>query len=648
MMKNYSFYTKTNPVYFSGEIAFPIRLIFMASLITYGLLTFLGVTVAVLFNVFISWCLYFYVYYYGKSSVGITFNFLKGVFLILLVLLFIDYGVYTMVVYQKTGVFKKLYFQIWLSVLFGIPALYSVFQYGCYCFFEWKMVTNYLKVSLNVYYDRELLTYIDGIQFVNTSKLTMSDIKLEKVPCFYSEEELGKMEDNNTRNYYLEKSVFSDTMHLPFGANRLCMSWYSIVEDKYYDIELPFPFEKMILERVKYPTNVSRILRGKKAKRLNLHIHANGGIKLFNSDAILINHLNSIPISITEEVRNEKIKRHRYSHKYYNDAKAFSGLIEKIKASGGIEERFLLQNKLVPWSMTISGLEGKNYLDVFDVSFNEYEREKETLELLMLRFLPKKLEIVYRGDYLYRWLILRINSQKLYQYIQKLITGNEENPVLFDLTFENSPKMTDLKFTITSNRKTIVFTDWEIQIDKARKESMYDHLLDKNEDQTKRTLLKEAWAFVGNKQYDLAQEKCDAIIAIDPRYGYAYFLESRLVWYKEGFEACYAKRDYFIAKTKHEPSALAHIYNNYGCLLDQELRYEESIVCFEKAMESYPKEGLYVCNLAEMYCKLKVPKKAFELGKKAEKLGYESETLYTILKSEGTHDFTLSEEKIII
>jgi Tfp pilus assembly protein PilF len=638
-MKKYSSYQKTAAVYFSGESVFPIGLILIASAITYGLYYFLGMGIALFFNVLISWCFHFYLYFYGKNSVRITFDFLKGFVLILTFLLFVDYGVYTLVVYQKTGMYNELYFQLWLSILVGIPTVYNVFKYGRYYFAEWRMAANYLKVSLKIHYDRELLTYIDTVQFANTSKRTMSDIKLEKAPCFYSEEELKKMEDNCTRNYYLEKSVFSDTIHLPFGANKLFMSWYSIVEDKYYDIELPFPFEKMILEREKYPTNVSGILRGKKTKRLNLHIHSNGGIRLFNTDTVLIDHLDSIPTSITEEVRNEKIKRHRYSHEYYNDPKAFSNLTKKIKTSGGIAERFLIQNKLVPWSMTLSGLEGNNYLDVFDVSFHEYESEKETLETSMLRFLPKKLEIVYRGDYLYRWLILRINTQKLYQCIQKLTNENEESPVSFDLVFNKSSK-TDLKFTLSANGKSMVFTCWEIQIDKARKQSMDDHLLDKNEDETKQMLLKEAWALVGNKQYALAQEKCDAILTIDPRYGYAYFLESRLLWYKEGFEACYAKRNYFISKTKHEPSALAHIYNNYGCLLDEELRYEESKSYFEKAIESYPKEGMYVCNLAEMYCKLKDPRKAMEFAEKSKTLGHESETLNMILESKGTYDFT--------
>lgn len=639
-MKHYSSYKKTEEVYFSRELVIPgLLLLTTAALISYGFLYFFGSAISVLFNVLLSWCLCFYFYYYGKSDNRIGIEFLIGVLLTTGLLLFVDYGIYALVIYQKTGLFNKLYFQLWIAVLTGIPTVYYAFKLGHYYLSEWRMAANYLKTSLRIHHDRELLTHIDAVQFVNTSKFTMSDIKLEKAPCFHSEEELEKMTDKNTRNYCLEKSAFLGTIHLPFDADSLFMSWYSIVEDKYYNIELPFPFKKMIIVQEKYPANVFRILRGKKTKQLNLHILANGGIHLFNSDAVLIYHLNSIPSPISIEERNEKIKLHRYSHEYYNDPKAFSNLIETIRTSGGIEERFQIQSKLIPWSMTISGLEGKNFLDVFDASFNKYDSEIETLERSILRFLPKRLEIIYRGYNLYRWLTLWINTQKLYQCIQKLTEGDEDNPILLHIAFEKSSK-TDLKFTITANEKSIVFTDWEVQIDKDRKQRMDNHLLDKNEDEQKRTLLKEAWALVGNKQYDLALEKCVAIKKLDSRYGYAYFLESRLLWYKEGFEACYAKRDYFIAKTKHEPSALAHIYNHYGCLLDRELRYEDSKSYFEKAIEAYPKEGMYVCNLAEMYCKLKDPKKAMESAEKSKKLGHESETLNVILSSRGMYDFS--------
>lgn len=156
-----------------------------------------------------------------------------------------------------------------------------------------------------------------------------------------------------------------------------------------------------------------------------------------------------------------------------------------------------------------------------------------------------------------------------------------------------------------------------------------------NDDEQKFLLEKEAWDLIHSKQYDLAQEKCNAIKAIDPDYGFAYFLEARILWYEEGFEACLAKKDYFIAKTQHEPAALARIYNNYGCLLYLQLRYEESLVYFEKAILSNPKDGMYACNLAELYCKLNNPQKSLEEAEKYKNLGYESSTLNAILESKG-------------
>ncbi|WP_231131606.1 tetratricopeptide repeat protein [Flavobacterium hydrophilum] len=633
-MKNYSFYKKTEEVYISSEFAFPIAVIVMASLISYGLLYFFGIVVAVLFNIIISFIGNFYFYYYGKSSTNITLDFLIRVALTSGFFLFVDYGVYALVNYQKTGVFNKLYFYIWLAVTLGVPVLYYIFQYSRFYFKETTNAVTYLKVSLTVHHDRELLTVIDSIQFVNSSNRTMSDIKLEKPLCFYSDKELEKMESDNSRNHYLEEDIFYSRINMPFEADMLFMSWYSIIEDKYYDIEVPFPFEKLVIEQEKYPTDVSAVLRGKKSKPLNLHIHTNGGIRLFNDDMVLIDLPESIPTAISEEERNKKIEFHRYSHEYYSDPKAFSNLIDKIKSSGGIEERFLIKNKLIPWGMSISGLKGNNYLEVFDVSFSEYKSEFSALEIPIMSALPKKLEIIYRGDYLYRWLILRIDTQKLYRNIQKLTDENQETQVLFDLAFENSSSV-DLKFTITGNGKLVDFTDWKIEIDKERKQSMEDHLLDINEDEQKRSLYKEAWDLVATKQYDLAQEKCDTIKAIDSRFGFAYFLEVRLLWYKEGFEACYAKKDYFITKTQHEPAALAHMYNNYGCLYDLQSCYDESLSCFEKAILSNPKDGMYVCNLAEIYCKLNQPKKALEAAEKSKKLGHVSQTLNAILESKG-------------
>lgn len=491
-MKKYSVYQKSESVYFGPELAFPIALILIASAITYGLLYFLGIVTAILFNVIISWCAYYFVHSY-RSDARITFNFIKGVLLILAILLFVDYGVYALVTYQKTGIFKKLYFQMWLIATFGVPVLfytfYFIIEYSRNYFSGTQMAYYFFKVLLDIDYDRELLTYIDNIQFINTSKKVSSDIKLEKIPCFYSEQELKEMESDSIRNYYLEKSFYSEMTQLPFGTDLLKISWFSIIEDKYYDLELPFPFDKISIENQKYSTNASSILRGKKTKPLTLHIHANGGVRLFNSDTVLINHLESVPSPISAEERNKKIKQHQYSHEYYNDCEKFSNLIEKIKTSGEIKERFLIQNKLIPWRMSFSGLQGDNFFEITDASFAEYKREKNDLEESALRFLPKKIQIIYRGYHLYPWLIIRVNTQKLYHCIKEITNDNEQCAVYFDLVFESYSK-TDLTFTITANENKIVFTYWEIEIDTFRKQSMNKHLLNTDETYIQQKLLK--------------------------------------------------------------------------------------------------------------------------------------------------------------
>ena len=80
------------------------------------------------------------------------------------------------------------------------------------------------------------------------------------------------------------------------------------------------------------------------------------------------------------------------------------------------------------------------------------------------------------------------------------------------------------------------------------------------------------------------------------------------------------------------------IYNSYGCILDVELRYEEALQYFEKAIEISPKEPIYVCNLGEIYYKLKDPAKAIQHARKAKKMGYESAMLTEILTNKGVID----------
>ncbi|KAF2507401.1 tetratricopeptide repeat protein [Flavobacterium foetidum] len=631
-MKNYRSYERVEPIYFSGEIFFPVGLFLAAATVTYLLLYFLGLGVAIFFNVAIGWLGYSYVYYYGKLNSKITIEFLIGVFLIILLLLFVDYGAYALVYYQETGVFNRLYFAIWISILLGVPAFYYIRLYSLHYYKKKSLADIYFKSSFGVYHDRELLMYIDSIAFVNTAQKLISNLKIENDNCFYSDEELAEM-NAYSRNYDLKKSAFSSLVYIPFNADRFEMAWYSVIEDQYYQINVDFPFHKIVLEQEKYPLDESDRIKGKKAKRFYLQLYQNGGFKLYNEDVVFLEFEQTQPSTIHESVKQKKLADHRRRHKYYSDPEHFSKFINCIRTSNSIQKRREVQEKLLLWNLKFSGLNLGNYIEASTASFKDYKLEKEDAAQYALRYLPNQIVFVYRGSYLFPWLTIHINTLKLDECIEA-VRDEAAEEVSFLLHFSNSDGE-NLEFIVKGNEKQVFFKDWEIVIDERHKKDMDEEQYERQEDEKKRELLKTAWNFVFAKNYEEAQKNCDALIAMDPKYGFAYFLEARLLWYTKGFEVCYSQRDYFFAKTAHEPAALAHIYNSFGCILDLEKRYEEALAYFKNAIEINPKEPIYRCNLGEMYYKLENPSKALREAKKAQKLGYESDMLTEILENRG-------------
>lgn len=197
-------------------------------------------------------------------------------------------------------------------------------------------------------------------------------------------------------------------------------------------------------------------------------------------------------------------------------------------------------------------------------------------------------------------------------------------------------KTTDIHYLqILPNGKITFFSNSKVLIDHEDCPPIPNEEREKNNTQETQKLYKEAWAFTRKKQYDLAQERCDAIITICPSYGYVYFLKLRLLWHTEGFDACFENKDYYIEKAKHESGALAHIYNNYGCLLDSELRYDEAQLYFEKAVQTCPKEGIYLSNLAEIHYKLNNHNEAVRFANEAIEKQYTSSITNEIIENEG-------------
>lgn len=174
-----------------------------------------------------------------------------------------------------------------------------------------------------------------------------------------------------------------------------------------------------------------------------------------------------------------------------------------------------------------------------------------------------------------------------------------------------------------------------LTVDKNRNVFPADFNIAALKDKNKYTLLQAAWNDLKDKQFDLAEQKADAVLIIDPNMGQVYFLKARLLWLREGIPAYLAQEKYFIEKATGDAAALARLYNLTGCALDIEKRFEEALPYFKKAAVTAPNEHMYVANVAEIYYKLEKPKEALEYAKSARSNGSEAVILKEIIDNKG-------------
>ncbi|WP_109851810.1 hypothetical protein [Aquimarina sp. AU58] len=154
-------------------------------------------------------------------------------------------------------------------------------------------------------------------------------------------------------------------------------------------------------------------------------------------------------------------------------------------------------------------------------------------------------------------------------------------------------------------------------------------------EKSKFALLQAAWNDLKNKDLELAKQKGDAILKIDPEFGQVYFLKARLLWLKEGIPTYLEKQEEYIKKASHDAATLARLYNLTGCALDVEKRYEEALPYFKNAALTATNEPMYLANIAEIYYKLKNPKEALNYVQKAKQNGHSSEMMDEISTNKG-------------
>src|SRR5690606_4485762 len=111
--------------------------------------------------------------------------------------------------------------------------------------------------------DYELLTGEIRITVLHTRKQLRSE---QAVANPKNTDHAGKLAHISVaeRNACLYEPLFDGTVYIPQNADRLQISWYSAIEDAYYEDEIDFPFDKLEYVQNQYPSDISKALRGKK------------------------------------------------------------------------------------------------------------------------------------------------------------------------------------------------------------------------------------------------------------------------------------------------------------------------------------------------------------------------------------------------
>lgn len=568
----------------------------------------------------------------GTTSVSDFMSSILPSFLLILgVILLTNVGVYIVTTFLQTGIFYSTCFYIWLFILFGLPALYFAVKELKYQFLLYYQAYYFTPLPLRVVHDYEFLTNKIKIAFLNTKNTFISEISVgsdEKV------EFVGKLNNIpvSERNDYLYDPVFNDTVYIPKQTDRIRISWYSLIEDRQYDGEIDFSFDKLNYVPNKYPLDVPEFLRGKKTDPVMLALLQDGKVQLYNKHQDLTERVSVKSIEVSED---QKQQQFRLSTSLYG-VKNIAALISTIKESKAIQRRAALADYLCSWQITGSGLEG-HAIEIKDVRDNYRTSAPLALNTFERRRLPIFFEIDYHKI---SWLYIYIDAEKLYRLLQENLDVVPQ--LTFDFTIDLESGKAEL--LIKNNEKVLPFTAWEKKLDTYRWEEAKGLVLENKDFTIKNNFLKEIYELIVAQNYVETEDLCESALQQYPYFPMIYFYKARLLWYKQGFDASYEKQSYFLEKTKTDAYALAQIYNHYGCLYDEQNRHLESLDCFEKAYASYPKAVLYLSNIAEVYYKLNNAKKALHYAEECLAKGFTSDMVTEIIENKGLiHTMELDE-----
>ncbi len=631
-MKPFTSYTKAEAPFFnlSEFLTLPVLPLTAVAVVSYPVLYFLGLVPMLVVNVLIAFVATGI--YHGLKNAApngarprsravpgyiVMLSMLPAFLVILSAELIVNAGVYILVIYQKTKVFHGWYFCAWMFVVFGIPGLYFFARHLSYRRLLYFQARHFRPLTLSVIWDAELQIYMEEIVFLNTERKLLGSAFVNGRPAM--RRATTHTMSLKERNAYLYNTAFATTTHIPKDADRLRVSWYSATEDCWYQEEISFPFQKLPYIENNYPLNQSKLLRGERTKPVTLSVGEGGRVHMYSREYAVIEPVYLKPVPADEAKKKALLGLTMYEWLQSNNEKTEDSrvLLERVR------QRSFLADFACRWQVTGSGLE-EHALMIYDVHSGTDNGREIGLHTFEMRSLPLTLELSYEC---YHWAKLHIDTEKLYGLLET--AGCAEVDISFDINLD--VEKGNVSFSVKGSGADLPFTAFEKEIVSDSLEVVKKKIRKAKEKNTKNELLKRVYELIQQKAFDKAQELCRTALEQYPEFELMYFYEARLLWYTQGYDASYAREEYFVEKTKGEPYALARIYNHYGCLLDEEKRYQEALTCFEKAFATYPDEMIYTANIAEIYYKLNNPGQALRYAEECVSKGYTSDMISEIM-----------------
>lgn len=366
----------------------------------------------------------------------------------------LNFGLYFLVEFYKTGVLNKLPFFIWFSITVVTPlCIVSLKSFKKYLSKKHRS-RNYMDLTLDIFHFNEYPIYIDHLKFINSKKKRETLVRVPYESIFYNKDVLSKIGvGERIRSYDIR--TFNKTVNIPVGTDFFELSYYSFVENIYYTDTFPFSFEKF--------TSINKYSGKKQVKSVDMIIKPEGNVDILISPNDLLFPFSNVE---SKNIDEEKINKFKTRFLQYNpsvSAENFPQILDEIKASGRLKKSLYMQEKTFSWSVGVEARGKIDTISIQDFRFMWYDREYEELKKATKKPLPSKITIEKTGKDNFMRLYFGFDKIKLYETVDTLTVGNEELPVEISFLIKDSSK-DKMQIFIKTEKQSLEFKEWDVNI----------------------------------------------------------------------------------------------------------------------------------------------------------------------------------------